>query len=72
MQYAKKQPIIVLRGRHFDRHLGICNRICVKLLQLMHAIITHNSVKKNEVSILIKGRVTATYSVSRPPFWPPS
>ena len=28
--------------------------------------------RKNEVSILISGRVTANYSVSRPPFCPPS
>ena len=27
------------------RHLGICNRICVKLLRLMSGVITHNSVK---------------------------
>ena len=26
------QPIIVFHGRHFVRHLGICNRIGVKLL----------------------------------------
>ena len=28
------------------RHLGICNPICVKLLQLMCAVIAHNSVEK--------------------------
>ena len=65
------QPIIVFHGRHFIHHLGICNRICVKLPQPMCAVITHNSVK-NEVSILINGWVTANYSVSRPPFCPPS
>ena len=27
--------------------------------------------EKNEVSVLINGLVTANYSVSRPPFWPP-
>ena len=59
-------------SRHFVRHLGICNRICVKLLQLMSVVITHNSVKTNEVSILINGWVTANYSVSRPPFCSPS
>ena len=32
--------------------LGNCNSICVKLLQLMRTVITHNSVKQNEVSIL--------------------
>ena len=37
---------------HFVRHLGICNPICVKLLHLMCAVITNNSLKK-EVSILL-------------------
>ena len=50
---------------------GICYRISVKLLQLMCAVITHNSVK-NEVSILINGWVIANYSVSWPQFCPPS
>ena len=31
---AELQPIIVFHGRHFVRHLGICNLICVKLLEL--------------------------------------
>ena len=43
---------LVFHGRHFVRHLGICNPICVKLPQLMCAVIMHNS-DKNEVSILI-------------------
>ena len=38
--------------------LGICNHICVKLLQLMCTVITQNSVK-NEIFILINGWVTA-------------
>ena len=42
------QPIIVFHSRDFVRHLGICNRICVKLLQLMCAVITYNSVKKTK------------------------
>ena len=37
---------LALHSRHFARHLGICNPICVKLLQLMCAVITHNSAKK--------------------------
>ena len=61
---AELQPIIVFHGRHFVRHFGICYRICVKLLQLMCAVITHNSVK-NEVCILINGWVTANYSYLR-------
>ena len=62
---------LALHSRYFVRHLGICNRICVKLLQLLCAVITHNSVK-NQVSVLINGWVTANYSVSRLPFCPPS
>ena len=46
------QSIIVFNSHHIVRHLGICYRICVKLLQLMSDIITHNSVKINEVSVL--------------------
>ena len=67
MQYAEIQPIIVLCGRHFVRHHGICNPICVKLLHRMCGVIMHYSMK-NEVCILINGRVTANYSISRPPF----
>ena len=37
---------LALHSRHFVRHLGICNRIRVKLLQLMCAVITQNSAKK--------------------------
>ena len=58
--------------RHFVRHLGICYSIFVKFLQLMFGAITHNPVKKNEVSILINGSVTFNYSVSQLPFCPPS
>ena len=48
---AELQPITVFHGRHFVRHLGFCNRICVKLLQLMCAIITHNSLKRRSLYI---------------------
>ena len=48
---AELQPIIVFHSRYFVRYLGICNRICVKRLQLMCAVITHIQQKK-EVSIL--------------------
>ena len=48
---AELQPIIVFHGRHFVRHLGICYRICVKLLQLMCALITHNSVQNQSLHI---------------------
>ena len=60
------QPIIVFLGRNFVDCHGICNPICVKLLQLMCAVITQNSMKK-EVSISINGWVTANCSVLRPP-----
>ena len=49
------QPIIVFHSRHFVRYLGIFTLICVNLLQLMFGVITHNSVKKNEVSLLLHG-----------------
>ena len=48
---AELQPIIVFHGRHFVRHLGICDQIYVKLLQLMCAVIMHNSVKKRSLYI---------------------
>ena len=60
-----------LHGCHFVRHLGICNRIRVKLLQLMCAVITHKSAK-NQLSVLTNGWVTSNYSVLQPPFCPPS
>ena len=45
------QQIIVLCGRHFVRHFGICNLICVNLLGLMCAVIAHISVKKRSFYI---------------------
>ena len=33
----------------FVRHLGFCNRICAKLLQLMCAVSTHNYWKKRSL-----------------------
>ena len=62
---------LALHSRHLVRHLGICNPICVKLLQLICAVIMHNSAY-NEIYVLINGWVTANYSVSQPPFCPPS
>ena len=47
---AELQPIIVFHGRHFVRHLGICNPIYVKLLQVMSDVIPRN-LKKFNVSI---------------------
>ena len=48
---AELQPIVVFNGRHFVRHLGICNPIYVNLLPLMCGVITHNSVKKRSLYI---------------------
>ena len=48
---AELQPNIVFYSRHFVRHLGICNRICVELLELMFGVNTHNSVKKRSLHI---------------------
>ena len=42
---------LALHSRHFVRHLGICNPICVELLQLMCAVITHNSLEKRSLYI---------------------
>ena len=42
---------LALHSCNFVRHLGICYRICVKLLQLICAVITHNSVKKRSLHI---------------------
>ena len=36
---AELQPIMVFHGRHFVHYLGICNPICVKLLQIMSGVI---------------------------------
>ena len=43
--------VISLHGRHFPRYLGICNPICIKLLQLMSGVTPHNSVKKRSLCI---------------------
>ena len=48
---AELQLIIMFHFRHFVRHLAIFNRICVKLLQLICAVIVHNLVKKQSIYI---------------------
>ena len=40
------RPIIMFHGRHFVRHLGIYNPICVKLLQVMPGVIPRNLKKR--------------------------
>ena len=46
---AELQPITVLHSRHFVRHLGICNPICVKLLQVISGVITSNLKEKRRL-----------------------
>ena len=55
MKYQRLRYNHALARPPFVSHLGICNPICIKLLQLMSVVITHNLVKKNEFSILIYG-----------------
>ena len=43
---AELRPIIVFHSRHFVRHLGICNPICVKLLLVMFGVIPSNLKKR--------------------------
>ena len=40
------QPNIVFHGRHFVRHIRICNTICVRLLQVMSGVIPRNVKKR--------------------------
>ena len=42
---AELLPTIVFHGGHFVRHIGICNPICVKLLQIMSGVIPRNLKK---------------------------
>ena len=46
---AELRPNIVFHGRHFIRHLGICNPICVKLLQVMSGDIASNLKEKRRL-----------------------
>ena len=43
---AELTKIIVFHDRHFVRHLGIYNPICVKLLQVMSGVIPRNLKEK--------------------------
>ena len=47
---AELQPIIVFHSSHFVRHLGICNPICVKQLQIMSGVISRNLKKTTSLS----------------------
>ena len=46
---AELRPNIVFHGRHFVRHLGICNPICVKLLKVMFGDIPSNLKEKRRL-----------------------
>ena len=59
---AELHPIILIHGRYFVRHLEICNRICVKLRQLMCAVITYNSVQ-NEVTAIYSVYATMLFAI---------
>ena len=48
---AELQPIMVFHCRYFVRHPGICNWICVNILQQMSSVITYNSVEKRSLHI---------------------
>ena len=50
---AELQPIIVFHGRHFVRHLGICNPICAKILQAMSGIIPRNLKKTTSLPLTV-------------------
>ena len=43
---AELRPIIVFHGRHFVRHLGICNPTCFNLLQIMPVVIPRKLKEK--------------------------
>ena len=52
------EQIIVFHGHHFVRHLGICNRICVKLLYIMSGVIQSNLKKTMYLSQTVLLRST--------------
>ena len=45
------QPIIMFHGRQFVRHVGICNPMCVKLLQIMSGVIPRNLKEKRRLNL---------------------
>ena len=47
---AELRSNILFNGRHFVRHLGIYNPICVKLLQVMSGVIPSNLKEKRRLS----------------------
>ena len=59
---AELQSIIVSHGRHFFRYLGICNPICVKLLQIMPGVISHNLKKSSLFQTIFLASTNAAYT----------
>ena len=60
---------VMFHGRHFVRHLGICNPICVKLLQMMSGVNARNLKKDISVSnrvpdVLKRGIYTHTQKIN--------
>ena len=64
---AELQPFIVYHDRHFARHLGICNSICVKLLQIMSGVIIdiHAFVDLGSTNAVYTHRHTQTHTQTR-------
>ena len=64
------QRNIVVHGRHFVRHIGICNTICVELLQVMSGVILRNLKKRRLYlkpfpDVLKRGIHTQTHTHTR-------
>ena len=55
---AELQPNIVFNGRHFVRHLGICNPSCIKLLEIMYGVIPRNVEQRLYVKPFSRGPQT--------------
>ena len=58
---AELQPIIKFYDRNFVRHLGICNPICVKLLQIVYGVIPRN-VEKTDLYLRHSESYTLAYA----------
>ena len=55
-------PIIVFHGCHFVRHLGICNPICVKLLQVISGVIPSVSISNRFPEVYNRRMHTHTHT----------
>ena len=59
---AELQPNIVFHGRHFVRHIGIFNPICVKLLQVMSGVIPRNLKKRHLSQTVFLASINAAHT----------